>query len=286
MCVKSVFLYTDFRNFIRDWYDARQLSGNVMSYRAIAGAVGLRSPAYITLILQGKTRLPNKLIPAFCKLFNFKKRESAFFELLVRYNQCGDVSEKKQLYGKMVAFRECGTTLLNADQHAYYQKWYYSVIHDILSFYPFNGDFRKLARMVEPSITARQAKSAVALLERLEFIRKDKNGKYICLYPGISAYAEGHSMVLGTYAGNMIDQAKYALDKMPAEERLISWAGFSVSAETFKKIKEEARAFRKKLIAMARRDDAPEQAFHLNLQVFPVSKKMGVSDVSTIESDI
>jgi uncharacterized protein (TIGR02147 family) len=283
--VRSVFTYTDFRKYIRNWYDARQQSDNAVSYRAIAGVVGLRSPAYITLILQGKTRLPNNLIPGFCKLFKFKKRESAFFELLVKYNQSGDVSEKKRLYGKMVAFSECGTTLLNADQHAYYQKWYYSVIHDILSFYPFNGDFRELARMVEPSITARQAKCAVALLERLEFIRKDKDGQYTCLYPGISAYTEGHSMVLSTYAGNMIDQAKYALEQMPAGERLISWAGFSVSSETFKKIKEEARAFRKKLIAMAQQDTSPGQAFHLNLQVFPVSKKLPPSDTSTEEGD-
>ena len=272
--MKLVFSYTDFRNVIRDWYDEQQQSGASVTYRSIAAVTGLKSPAYITMILQAKTRLPEELIPNFCKLFKFKKRESDFFTLLVRYNQSRNASEKKRLYGQLVKFKECGTTLLSSDQHAYYQKWYYSVIHDILSFYPFNGDYKALAAMVEPSITARQAKSAVALLERLEFIKIEKDGTCTCRYPGISAYAEGHSVVLSTYAENMIEQARHALEKQPTDERLISWAGFSVSSKTFKMIKEEARSFRKKLIVMAQQDSAPEQAFHLNLQVFPVSKRM------------
>ena len=276
--MKPVFSYTDFRNVIIDWYDDQQQCGAAVTYRSIASATGLKSPAYITLILQRKTRLPEECITNFCRLFKFRKRESEFFTLLVRYNQSRNSAQKKELYGQLVKFKECGTTLLSPDQHTYYQKWYYAVIHDILSFYPFNGDYKALAAMVEPSITTRQARTAVALLERLEFVKKEKDGTYTCHFPGISAYAEGSSVVLSTYAENMIEQAKHALENQSTDERLISWAGFSVSAETFKKIKTEARAFRKKLIAMAQKDTTPEQAFHLNLQVFPVSKRMPSDD--------
>ena len=111
------------------------------------------------------------------------------------------------------------------------------------------------------------------MLERLKFIEKNDDGTYTCHYPGISAYAEGRSVVLSSYAATMMDRARYALEKSMNEDRVISWVGFSVSDETFARMKEEARAFRKRLVEMALNDPNPERAFHLNLQIFPVSKK-------------
>ena len=238
----------------------------------MAKAVGLNSPAHITMILKGRTNLPAASVEKFIILMKLKKREGEYFSLLVDYAQAKAVETKKRIYNKMIKFKECGTTLLTPDQYEYYQKWYYAVIHDILSYYPFSGNCRELAKMVEPSITTREAKAAIALLERLKFIEKCGDGSYLCRYQGISAYSEGRSVVLSSYAESMIDRAKYALEKLPDEERVISWAGFAVSAETFGKIKEEARSFRKRLIEMARQDNNPQRAFHLNLQVFPVSK--------------
>lgn len=271
--MQTVFSYTDYRRFILDWYEQQRKSATPVSYRRIAQAVGLNSAAHITMILKGKTSLPAASIDGFVTLMQLRKKEGDYFSLLVEYNQAKTTSQKKQFYNKMVKFKECGTTLLNPDQYEYYQKWYYAAIHDILSYYPFGGDFNQLARMVEPSITAREAKSSIRLLERLNFIEKKVDGTYSCHYPGISAYGEGRSVILSSYAEAMIDRAKHALEKTTDEQRVISWAGFSVSAETFEKMKMEARAFRKKLVEMAMNDPHPERAFHLNLQIFPVSKK-------------
>ncbi|MBN1308046.1 MAG: TIGR02147 family protein [Chitinispirillaceae bacterium] len=269
----TIFTYTDFRLWIKEWYEGRRRSDAPVSYRAIARSVGLKSPAHITMILKGKTNLPPESIPRFVTLMKLKKKEGDYFTLLVQYNQAKGVKRKKLIYDKMVKFKECGTTLLTPDQYRYYQKWYYAVIHDILSYYRFRGDYRELAKMVEPSITAREAKNSIQLLERLKFIEKAEDGTYVCRRPGISAYSEGRSVVLSAYAETMIERARHALEKMRDEERVISWAGFSVSAETFKLMKEESRAFRKKLVEIARNDCSPERAFHLNLQIFPVSKR-------------
>lgn len=271
--MEPVFSFTDFRRYIQSWYEERQKSGTPVTYRDIARAVGFNSPAHITMILKGKTTLPSQAVQKFAGIMKLKKREGEYFSLLVEYSQARGVQSKKRIYNKMIKFKECGTTLLNPDQYEYYQKWYYAVIHDILSYHRFNGNYRDLAKMVEPSITAREAKAAIALLERLQFVEKQNDGFYECRYPGISAYSEGRSVVLSSYAESMIDRAKYALEKMPDEERVISWAGFSVSAETFRKMKEEARAFRRRLVEMAQQDNAPDRAFHLNLQIFPVAKR-------------
>ena len=108
-------------------------------------------------------------------------------------------------------------------------------------------------------------------LQILTGIKKDDGG-YECAYPAISAYAEGHSLALSSYAEAMMNQARQALQKCPGEERSISWAGFSMSKETFDKVKEEAREFRKRIISMAQSDPSPNRAYHINMQIFPVSR--------------
>lgn len=268
----SIYSYLDYRLFLRDWYNRQISSKAPLSYRAIASAVGYNSPAYITMIFKGKANLSKQHTFNFSQLLKLNKRESEFFELLVEFNQEKKKDHKKNLLEKIIKFNKNNTTLLTSDQFEYYQKWYYSVIHDILSFYRFDGNYSRLAAMVEPSITAREAQKAVRLLEKLKFIQKRPDGGYDCHYKSISAYSEGTSLVLSSYAEKMIDSSKHALNELPDNERVISWVGFSASEEMFQKIKEEARTFRKRIVEMVQSDPNPNRAFHLNLQIFPVSK--------------
>jgi uncharacterized protein (TIGR02147 family) len=269
----NVFSFTDYRKFIRAWYAEQKNRRPKVTLRSIAAATGFNSPAHIAMVLKNKARLSEGRALRLAGAMGCNKRESQYFLLLVNYNQTRSLQDKKNLLRKMVRFNRAGTVLLNSDQYEYYQKWYYAAVHDILSFYPFRGDFRELAAMVKPSIPQREAVKAVTLLERLRFIIKKEDGTYTCAYPGISAYAEGHSLVLGAYAETMMDRARHALRRFPGEERSISWAGFSMSRQTFEKVKEESQNFRKRIIAMAQADRSPDRAYHINMQIFPVSRR-------------
>ena len=277
----NIFSYTDYREFIKAWYAERKSCHPKVTYRIIADALGFNSPAHVLMVLKGKANLSEEHAVRLATLIKLNKKETKYLIQIVNYNQNRELEDKKRYLKKMVRLNKTGTVLLKPDQYEYYQKWYYSVIHEILSFYPFRGDYNELAKMVNPSITRREATQAVALLERLQFIKKNDDGTYNCEYPGISAYSEGHSLVLSSYADTMINRGREALQKLPADERSVSWAGFSMSKETFEKVKQEAREFRKKIIAMAQADQSPERAYHFNLQIFPVSQQLNVADKET-----
>jgi uncharacterized protein (TIGR02147 family) len=270
--MSDIFSYTDYRKFIKEWHGEQKHRRPKVTLRSMAAAGGFNSPAHLVMVLKNKARLSEVRALRLAKAMGLNKKESRYFLLIVNYNQCRSLQDKNRILRKMVRFNRNGTVLLNPDQYEYYQKWYYAAVHDILSFYPFTGDFGGLAKMVEPSISRREAAKAVALLERLRFIIKKGNGTYACAYPGISAYSEGHSLVLGAYAETMMDRARHALRRLPGEERSISWAGFSMSRQTFEKVKAEAQDFRKRLVAMAQADRSPDRAYHINMQIFPVSR--------------
>jgi uncharacterized protein (TIGR02147 family) len=270
----NIFLFTDYREFIKAWYAEKKKTRPKITYRIIADTLGFNSSAHVLMILKNKAHLSEDRVLRLATLMGLNKKETRYFLLMVHYNQHRSPHDKNRFLRKMVRLNNTGTVLLKPDQYEYYQKWYYAAIHDILSFYPFDGDFGELAKMVDPPISRREAANAVALLERLHFLKKREDGTYACEYPGISAYAEGHSLALSSYADAMMNRARQALQKSPSDERSISWAGFSMSKETFEKVKEEAREFRKRVIAMAQADQSPDQAYHINMQIFPVSRRM------------
>jgi uncharacterized protein (TIGR02147 family) len=269
----NIFEFTDYRLFIQAWHAASKMSRPKMTYRIIAETLGFNSPAHVLMVLKGKANLSEEHALRLATLMKLNKKETKYLIEIINYNQHRSVQDKKLYLKKMARLNTTGTTLLKPDQYEYYQKWYYSVIHEILSFYPFKGDFKNLAKMVHPPISQREAAQAIALLERLEFIKKENDGRYTCEYPGISAYAEGHSLVLSSYADTMINQSRLALQNLPGDERSVSWAGISMSKATFEKAKEEAREFRKRIITMAQQDQSPDRAYHFNMQIFPVSQQ-------------
>ncbi len=270
----NIFSFTDYRQFIQAWHAEKKQARQKVTYRTIAEAIGFNSPAHVLMVLKGKANLTEEHALRLATLMDLNKKETKYLLQIVNYSQHHLVDDKKRYLRKMAQLNKNSTVLLKPDQYEYYQKWYYAVIHEILSFYPFKGDYAQLAKMVNPPILRREAEQAVMLLERLQFIKKRGDGTYTCEYPGISAYAEGQSLVLSSYAETMINQARDALQKLPSDERSISWAGFSMSKETFDKIKEEAREFRKRIIAMAQADKSPQRAYHFNMQIFPVSQSL------------
>ncbi len=270
----NIFEFTDYREFIQAWHATSKKARPKITYRLIAETLGFNSPAHVLMVLRGKANLTEEHALRLATLMKLNKKETKYLIEIINYNQHRSVQDKKLYLKKMARLNTNGTTLLKPDQYEYYQKWYYSVIHEILSFYPFNGNFKNLAKMVHPPISQREAAQAVALLERLNFIKKEDDGSYTCEYPGTSAYAEGHSLVLSSYADAMINQGRLALQNQPVDERSISWAGISMSKATFEKAKEEAREFRKRIVSMAQQDQAPDRAYHFNMQIFPVSQQL------------
>jgi uncharacterized protein (TIGR02147 family) len=60
-------------------------------------------------------------------------------------------------------------------------------------------------------------------------------------------------------------------DRIPREHRDISTVTMGISSETYKKLKEEVRAFRKRCIRIADADENVDRVYQLNVQFFPVS---------------
>ena len=275
----ELFNYTDYRKFLHDWYDEEKNVNARFTYRYIAQQVGFKSAGQFTKILHGQANMSEELALRFAEFMKLGKRRSAFFSHLVFFNQAKNHKDKATHFNKMKAFTESRIKIVSAAQFEFYHKWYYTVVRELLSFYPLKDtdeSYKGLASLVIPAVSATEVKRAVKKLLKLKLVLKNEDGYFRQSDAIIRADSEVASMAVNNFVLNSLDLAKKAIDDIPKSERVLSATTVTVSEETYEQMYKELRAFRKKMLHLAQQDLAPERAYQFNFQIFPVSKKPDV----------
>jgi uncharacterized protein (TIGR02147 family) len=271
--MKPVFEYNDYRKFLKDFYDEKKSENPHFSYRFLADRVGFKSAGHFTQILQGKANISIHLIERFAQFIKLNKKERQYFQELVLFNQARKHEDKKRHFERLLSFRESSVRVVTEDQYEFYSEWYYTAVREILNFYTFEGDYAELAKMVEPPISPLEAKKAVKLLEKLGLIQQDETGTYALTDKMLTTGYHARAVVLNNHVLNSLRLAETALDHFSRDERNLSTVSVSVSPQGYNRIVEELRAFRRRMLDIARNDTDISRAYQFNFQFFPLSKK-------------
>jgi len=251
----NVFDYTDYRILLSDLYQQRKSEWAAFSYRYICNKVGIASAGFFTNILNGKRNISDELIFKFAELFGFSRVETEYFDCMVHYDQSKEPDRRKYYHDKMVVLRKTSIYELTAEQNEYFSNWYNVAIRELINFYPFNGDYEVLAKMLAPSITAAQAQSAIELLLKLNLIRKD-----------------GAMYVVTDKTVRTSNQTS-AIERFDRADRNISTLTLNISTAQFQAISEKLTEFQLTALEMAKSDPEPsERVYQFNFQIFPLTK--------------
>ena len=221
----ELFDYTDYRKFLHDWYDEEK-GGNVrFTYRYIAQQVGFKSAGQFTKILRGQANISEELALHFTEFMKLGKRRSAFFLHLVLFNQAKNHKDRAIHFNKMKAFTESRIKIVSAAQFEFYHKWYYTVIRELLSFYPLKDTdegYKGLASLMIPAVSPTEVKRAVKKLLKLKLILKTEDGYFRQSDSLLRADSEVASMAINNFVLNSLDLAKKAIDDIPKSDRVLS----------------------------------------------------------------
>jgi uncharacterized protein (TIGR02147 family) len=268
-----IFNYLDCAKYLRDYYTAHHESDPWFSYKFMQEKTGV-DPGYMVKVFQGKKHLAQKTLDSFVNMLKLRPREAEYFRLLVLFGKAKSDQEIKIIFEKMLPFVELGARKIEAKSYEYYTKWYHAAIREILAYYPFTGDYKALARMTVPEISAREAKSAVALLLKLGFIEKNDEGRCTLTSRFITSGDEWQSIAIRQFQKDTIMLAHRALDNVSKELRDISTVTVTLSEAGFVAAREKIRTVRREILELARKEENAECAYHLNLQLFPIGKRL------------
>jgi uncharacterized protein (TIGR02147 family) len=276
----NIFEYTDYRKYLLDYYKGKKTANPSFSYNSFSLKAGFKNKGFLYSAIHGGKNLAKSSIVKVTHALGLKKNEAEYFENLVFFNQAIDLIERTYFCEKLnnVKLLDKSITVVHQtrkDQYEFYSTWYHSAVRSLIDMFPFKDDFAWLARSVYPQITVKQAEKSVALLEKLGFIEKQKDGVYKLTTPNITTGNE----IIALAALNFHKQAsrlvEHALNGVPMEKRNITGLTLGVSERTYQKVCDEIKDFRAKIVNIAQDDLEADRAYQLNFHFFPVTKIPG-----------
>ena len=176
--MKSIYSYNDYRSFLGDYYVEKKKITRNFSFRYFSAKAGIKSPVFLRLVIDGKRNLTEMMIRRFITALELPKKQATFFRHMVLFNQAKTVEQKQEHYRICKSMRGLVTEhLLKNDQFDYFNKWYTSVVREIICLYDFQDNFTLIGQCIIPPVTPVQVKKAIELLLRLNMISKELTDK-------------------------------------------------------------------------------------------------------------
>jgi uncharacterized protein (TIGR02147 family) len=268
----DVFEYLDYRKLLKDLYEDRKKEHSYFSYRYIAQKVGFASAGFFANIIQGKRNISSEFIFKFAEVFKMKKKETEYFELLVNYNQAKNHTQRKYYFEKILSVKQSKIAVTEAQHYEFYSTWYYTAVREIVDLYPVKDNYEEVARLVNPPIKSAEAEKALRFLENIGFIAKGLDGCYKQTERFITTGFEAKAVAISNFLLSTADLAKMAVERLPRDTRSMSTLTFGVSEEGYKAIEDRLKDFRREVLEIVRADKDPDQVYHINFHVFPMSR--------------
>jgi len=272
----TVFEYTDYRIFLKDWYQKQKaIKASAFSFRSFARAAGYSSPNFLKLVMEGQRNLSSESIETFTRVLKLSRDEARFFRCLVQLNQASSTEEKERFGRQLLRsrrFKDCHP--LKEAQYHYYSQWYFIPIREMVGSPLFVNDSKWIAKTLAPSITANEAQKAIEELKSLDLIREAPSGKLTQTHAILNTADEVTSASISQFHQEMIKKGAESIDRFPSTEREISAATVGVSEKNALRIKKLIQKFRKELLSISEESQEAERIYQINFQFFPLSHKL------------
>jgi uncharacterized protein (TIGR02147 family) len=275
--IPDIFTFTDYRKFLASYYEEKKTGTPSFSYHNFALKAGFTSKSAVLNVIRGRKNLSKASGLQLAEAMGLDKREAAYFEALVSFNQARNFKERAFSFERLNAVRPqsaeaSSAKRLRQDQFEFYAKWYHVVIRSLIDAAPFKGDYRRLASLVYPAITPRQARDSVELLQRLGLAEKADDGSFRVTDNVLTTGPDVTSLAVQRFHLETMELAAQALQRLAAEERNISGLTLGISKEAYGRILDVIRECQQKIMDIAEKDRKADGVYQLNFHFFPVSR--------------
>lgn len=269
--MKEIFEYTDYRLYLRDFYEQAKQNKPYYSYRFIASRVGA-NPGFLFRLMSGKVHIGLRKIEVFANLFELCGRQRDYFIELVRLGRAKRDEDIQESLKKLQSIRGVQFSTIADDQMEFFGKWHHMAMRSLLSIYPFDGrNYRRLGAMLIPPLSADEARESVNLLIRLGLVYVDHNGTYKVTDTFISTKEKWSSAAIHEYQKTSIGLSHKALDTLPKEMRDISTVTFTCSKNQLETLRERLQEIRQEMLLLSQDCPGEDCVMQLNLQLFPAA---------------
>ena len=200
--------------------------------------------------------------------------EQDYFCEMVKFDHAKTDEEKKSIFNKMLAIADIHKVrILEGDSFRYFDSWKNPVLRELAPAMP-GAKPLALAKACRPDITAAEVSESLSFLIKANLLQKDENGNYVQTEKSVTTGPmDVTPLAVRGMHRQMGEFALEAIENVPQDERHFSGLTLGITQSAYDEIVQEIAEFRKRIIAIATRDDATDEVYRLNVQFFPLTKK-------------
>jgi len=271
--MKDVLEYTDYHQYIADYY-AEKKAKSSFTWQTFTQAAGFSSPVFLKYVSEGRYNLSEETAYRVAFAMGLAGYEQEYFAEMVKFDHAKTDEEKKFAFNRMLAIADVHKVrIVEGDSFRYFESWKNPVLRELAPAMP-GAKPLALARACRPKVTAAEVSESLNFLVKANLLQKDKNGNYAQTETGVST---GPMDVTPVAVRGMHRQmgefALEAIEGVPQNERHFSGLTLGITRDAYDEIVQEIAEFRKRIIAIATRNDATDEVYRLNVQFFPMTKK-------------
>lgn len=269
----NIFDYSNYRDFLRDYYKHSKESNPNFSYRYFSQKAGCSSPNFLHLVIGGNRNLGKDYVPRFSSAMGLGKREQQFFDALVSFNQA-KTPEAKRYYLELIhnLKRTRVGEPLEDGQYEFLSIWYYPVIREMVSLPHFEESATWIRARLSGKVTPGQINDAIASMLRLGLLKRNETGKLVQSDANLATDDEISHSASYSFHSQMLALAREILGSTPQDKREVSGITMAISQRQFNEIKSKVQEFENSVMQYLRDNpDVPDQVYHLGMNLLPIT---------------
>ena len=266
----NLYTYCSAKEYLHNLFLANK-EEKKMTIKKFSQQLGFNSHSFFIDIFNGKKFLSKDSVLKISENLKLKVREQKYLTLASEYDKEESPKAKQEILEKLLELRlKVTSTPMTVNQIDYYMNWFNPIVRELCVKSNWNGDYKKLAKMVIPEIKEKEAIHSVELLVDLGLVVKEGD-KYINTSEIVYATQDLRTAAI-YWIKEMIGKGQNAIDKFTKDERYITTTSASLSKEKYTQVQEHFD----KINALLFEEDNSEdkQVYQIGLQMFPVSKKL------------
>lgn len=265
--------YANFRLYLRDVFAwQRKRKNEAFLQRSISETLGVASTGFLSNMLAGRKNLTAIQTRRLASLLGLGESDSLFFDAMVQYGQAREPEEKQVWFERMAHLQTIRLRTLQGEALSLFSRPELVFLFEWLTFSEYDGDSEKLGRLFDPPFSASQVENAFKDLERLRLVGRDSKGRLRTVDHALSSGQNVKSADLVRFHERCMALARRSLRRVPASDRDLGVLTLGLSAEAFEQVKTELASFRRRLMALALQENAPDRLYQFNFHAFPLTR--------------
>lgn len=270
----EVFAFLDHRDFLKEWFETKRILSKAFSYRTFAKKAGFASHAFLSEVIQGRRNLSDESAEKCLPALGLAGEAATYFQILVRYGQEGHMDKRRDQLTELLRLQALrAVDRVNGEQSEYFTHWLNLAVREVAVFSRMTSP-EAMAGFFQPPARPEEVEKSLALLERLELLKKAPSGGWTYSFPRLTP-GDVPPEIVRSLKRQMILLAQDRLAHPESPDTHISSVTVSVSRRRLARVREILERTRREILSETATDeDLADQVVQVNFQMIPLTSSL------------